>query len=138
MIEKIVKNHMDEINSLKDDIIRETDVSLAELKAKIIIDTIDFFKFKLKSLQKLNTLFDSGGESEQNSDSSIGNNDTTDNISVSSEETYYSYTESEYNFDDTEDILKNRKDDRMMEFIHELKKRENHEMIKISKKREFV
>jgi hypothetical protein len=110
---------------------QEKNISVAESKARIIVDTIDFFKLKLKTLRGLDKLFDSDSDIIKSSDS---DNDADS----SSDETIYSNTESEYNFDDTEENLKDRKDRKMIESTNELKRRENYDMLKISKRREYV
>jgi hypothetical protein len=131
MIAQMVKIHTEEINRLKDDIMQESNINIAETKAKIIEDTIDFFKQKLKTLRGLDKLFDSDSDIIKSSDS---DNDADS----SSDEPYYSNTESEYNFDDTDNNLKDGKDRKMVELTNELKRRENLDMLKISKKREYV
>jgi hypothetical protein len=127
---QIVKIHTEQINRLKDDIMQESNINIAESKAKIIVDTIDHFKLKLKTLRGLEKLFDSDFDTIKSSDSDIDADSDS-----SSDEPYYSNTESEYNFDDTDDNLKIGKDNKMVELADELKRRENIDMLKISKKR---
>lgn len=138
--EIIVRLHMKEVSDLKDEISRETNIDIIRTKTQIMIDTIQFFKKKLKYLEetKTSSVSDNNESTEKSEKTgSVESSNCIDSDDVSSEDTYYSNTESEYNFDETEDDLMEKKNDKMNELQIALKKREHISMLKITKKRVY-
>jgi hypothetical protein len=122
------------IISLKDAILEQTKKEEFKKLAKILYECTELFEKKCRQYA------DSDAESEDESvDFSIlesNKSDEGDKEDEKSEnESYYSRTESEYNFDDTEQELKSNLV-QTMKILHEnLKKRECYENIEISKRK---
>ncbi len=129
MIEKKISDHINTMNYLKNEIMTTNSKIDAKLKINIILKTINFLKSNLNKISDFNNIssefsnYSSDLESENynNSNSDNSDNSNNSNKSDSNNETIYSNTESEYDFDETAENLKYIKDCKMVELTTELK-----------------
>ena len=143
ILDTVLDAHIEELIKLKDDIMTEQDNSVAKKKERIFYDTIEFFKIKCRSIKNLDSDNDSffqlsSSDNYDIDESDIDNSDIDSKSSDTTDTTYYSDTESEYNFDGIDENLKEDLDNVMERVNITLKKKDNLGQIRINKKRNYL